>query len=391
MTNQKVVHLKWVALASLLNNTGAAFIWPLTTMYVNKYLHQTLTTAGIVMLFISIAMMAGNYLGGWLFDHWSPYKSAVVGVTCSTVAIASLILFHGWPWFAVLLVVNSFGDGINMTIINSYGTGVANHTSRFVFNYIYMAFNVGVVIGTLLVGILLPISVVLVFSVATVFYLALSFVVIWTFNAPLVKRQKNQPRHTKVNLKGQPLLQLVYLILLNVITIHISYSLWESVLAVHMTNMGIPFYDYSMLWTINGIIIIIGQPLVSKLSPYVRLSKQILIGIAIFGSSFLLLIFIRTLPFFIVDFVILTIGETLSFAGLPAWITQLTGVDHAGHYQGLYNIVISVGRAIGPLYGGYVIENSSYQLLFLSAFLMITITLIIVGLKLLHIHRTARA
>ena len=175
------------------------------------------------MLFISIAMMAGNYLGGWLFDHWSPYKSAVLGVACSTLAIASLIVWHGWPWFAVLLVINSFGDGINMTIINSYGTGVANHTSRFVFNYIYMAFNVGVVIGTLLVGILLPISVVLVFTVATVFYMALSVVVIGTFNAPLAKRPQNQSRHSKVRLKGQPLLQLVYLILLNVITIHISY------------------------------------------------------------------------------------------------------------------------------------------------------------------------
>lgn len=34
MKKEKSVQLKWVALASLLNNTGAAFIWPLTTMYV---------------------------------------------------------------------------------------------------------------------------------------------------------------------------------------------------------------------------------------------------------------------------------------------------------------------------------------------------------------------
>lgn len=64
MKQQKTVQLKWVALASLLNNTGATFIWPLTTMYVNKYLGQTLTTAGVVMLMISVAMMIGNYTGG---------------------------------------------------------------------------------------------------------------------------------------------------------------------------------------------------------------------------------------------------------------------------------------------------------------------------------------
>lgn len=63
--------------------------------------------------------------------------------------------------------------------------------------------------------------------------------------------------------------------------------------------------------------------------------------------SFLLLIFARTLTAFVIDFVILTIGEMTSFAGLPAWIAQLTNVDEAGHYQGLLNIMMSVdGRLV---------------------------------------------
>jgi predicted MFS family arabinose efflux permease len=388
MKKEKSVQLKWVALASLLNNTGAAFIWPLTTMYVNKYLGQTLTTAGIVMLFISISMMIGNYTGGWLFDHWSSYRTALLGVVCSTVPIVLLIFIHGWPWYALLMVVNSFGDGINMTIVNSYGTAVADHPARFVFNYIYMAFNVGVVLGTLLVGVLLPISVVLVFSVAAVFYVSLTLMVVLTFNIDVKKvEQAQQTKRVKRTSGQSKYLFLVALILINVMTIHMSYSLWESVMAVHMTNMGIPFYAYSMLWTLNGIIIIIGQPLVNKLSPYMRLSTQIVLGILIFASSFFFLIFAKSLPEFVTDFVVLTIGETLSFAGLPAWITQLTGTENAGHYQGLYNIVISVGRAIGPLYGGYIIEHGNYQDLFLSVFAMMILMLMFVGIKLFHIHR----
>ncbi|WP_434737685.1 MDR family MFS transporter [Limosilactobacillus sp.] len=386
MIKEKSVQLKWIALASLLNNTGAAFIWPLTTMYVNKYLGQTLTTAGIVMLLISVSMMIGNYSGGWLFDHWSSYRTALLGVICSTLPIVLLIFIHDWPWYALLMVINSFGDGVNMTIINSYGTAVTDHPARFVFNYVYMAFNIGVVLGTLLVGILLPISVVLVFSVAAIFYVALTMMVLLTFNIEVKGGTKQQTKATGKT-QGRPkMMMLVVLILINVMTIHISYSLWESVMAVHMTNMGIPFYAYSMLWTLNGIIIIIGQPLVNKLSPYMRLSTQIVLGILIFASSFFFLIFAKNLPEFVIDFVVLTVGETLSFAGLPAWITQLTGTENAGHYQGLYNIVISVGRAIGPLYGGYIIENGSYQELFLSVFALMLITLMFVGLKLFHIH-----
>lgn len=391
MTKRTAVKLKWVALASLLNNTGAAFLWPLTTMYMHNYLHESLTTAGIVMLFISICMMSGNYLGGWLFDHWDQYKTAVLGVSLSTLAIFALIFEHGWPWFAVLMMLNSFGDGMNMTIVNSYGSLVSAHSSRYVFNYIYMAYNVGVVIGTLAVGVLLPISVVLVFSVAAVFYGLLMLVVIFALNvqvklpakAAAVKRSQATRSHHRI-------LVLIWLILINYTTIHLSYSLWESVMAVHMTNMGIPFYAYSLLWTLNGVLIIVGQPLVNKLSPYIKLSNQIMVGLLIFASSFLLLIFARSLWAFALDFVILTVGEMTSFAGLPAWISQLTTVNETGHYQGLLNITMSIGRAIGPLYGGFVIDQGNYQDLFVSVFLLIAGTLLVVFGYLLHLRHQQR-
>lgn len=388
MTKQRQVKLKWVALASLLNNTGAAFLWPLTTMYMHNYLHESLTTAGVVMLLMSICMMVGNYLGGWLFDHWDQYHTAVLGVAISTVAIFTLIFAHGWPWFAVLMMLNSLGDGINMTIVNSYGSLVSDHSSRYVFNYIYMAFNVGVVIGTLAVGVLLPVSVVLVFTVATVFYFLLALVVVFALKVRVPLPPKTPRSREKLASRShQQALVLIWLILLNFVTIHLSYSLWESVMAVHMTNMGIPFYAYSLLWTLNGVLIIVGQPLVNKLSPYVRLSSQIMVGILIFASSFLLLIFARNLWAFVLDFVLLTIGEMASFAGLPAWIAQLTTVNEAGHYQGLLNIMMSIGRAIGPLYGGFVIDHGNYQELFISVFLLMTVTLGGVFAYLLRLRR----
>ena len=388
MAKQRQVKLKWVALASLLNNTGAAFLWPLTTMYMHNYLHESLTKAGVVMLLMSICMMVGNYLGGWLFDHWDQYQTAVLGVTISTVAIFTLIFAHGWPWFAILMMLNSLGDGINMTIVNSYGSLVSDHSSRYVFNYIYMAFNVGVVIGTLAVGVLLPISVVLVFTVATVFYFLLALVVVFALKVRVPLPPKTPRSREKLASRShQQALVLIWLILLNFVKINLSYSLWESVMAVHMTNMGIPFYAYSLLWTLNGVLIIVGQPLVNKLSPYVCLSSQIMVGILIFASSFILLIFARNLWAFVLDFVLLTIGEMASFAGLPAWIAQLTTVNEAGHYQGLLNIMMSIGRAIGPLYGGFVIDHGNYQELFISVFLLMTVTLGGVFAYLLRLRR----
>lgn len=160
----KTMKIRWIVAASLLNNTGAALLWPLTTVYMHEYLGESMTIAGVVMFVMSLCMMAGNYLGGYLYDRWNPYWAAVVPVVFATVAALLLIFWHRWPFFAIWLCIISFSDGSSLTVINSYGTKVPGQTARYVFNMLYMAMNIGVVIGTLLVGVLLPISPVLVFT-----------------------------------------------------------------------------------------------------------------------------------------------------------------------------------------------------------------------------------
>lgn len=385
MSGQRTVKLHWVVIANFLNNTGAAFLWPLTTMYMHNYLHQTLTTAGVVLFIMSCTMMAGNYLGGWLFDKWNPYLTSVIGAVVATASIVLLVFFHGWPIFAILIMVNSFGDGINATISNSYGTHVSDHSSRYVFNVLYMALNMGIVVGTLMVGFLLPISVTLTFATASVFYVLLTLIILFTFNVKFERQQRSQRNLREANHYGSAIhhqmIVLVWLICINYACLHFGYSQWESVMSVHMTNMGIPFWAYSMLWTINGIIIMIGQPMMNLLNGRLRLDHQIMIGAVIFASSFILLIFCHTLASFIADFVFLTIGEIMSIAGVPAWVSTLTTVDEAGHYQGMVSICMSAGRAVGPLYGGFIIEHVSYSFLFISvaALMLITLALVYIG------------
>lgn len=74
-------------------NAGAAFMWPLTTIYMNKTLGKSLTMAGAVMLLMSLMMMVGNYVGGVLFDRWSPYLTGVLGAGLSLIAMILLIFF----------------------------------------------------------------------------------------------------------------------------------------------------------------------------------------------------------------------------------------------------------------------------------------------------------
>lgn len=383
MGQRAAVKLKWVVVACFMNSTGASFLWPLTTMYVHNYLHQSLTMAGIVTLVMSAAMILGNYLGGHLFDHWRPYLTAIIGSAIALAAVVLLIVFHGWPVFALLMSLVSFGDGINMTITNAYGSAITDRSQRYVFNIVYIAYNLGIVIGTLLVGVLFPIGIVITFIVTSLFYFALFLVTLLTFNVNFAKVEKRTQgqfqKRRRVSSRGHhQRIILIRLICLSLIIAYLAYSLWESIMSVHITNMGIPFFVYSLLWTINGLLIVCGQPLVNMLSPYVRLSTQIIIGWVIFASSFIILIFSHSLAGFTTSMIILTIGDMLSLPGAPAWVATMTTLDEAGHYQGLVSMTSSIGRAIGPLYGGFAIDEWSYRFLFTSCVVVMGLSIIAV-------------
>lgn len=377
MAKAKTLKLKWLSLASLLNSTGAAFLWPLTTVFINKHLGESLTVAGIVLFIMSIAMILGNYLGGYLFDRWNAYLTSVWGAVIATVSIILMIFFHNWPAFPILICFVSFGDGICASVINSYGNFVPSNDALFVYNMVYLAFNVGVVLGTLLVGVLYPISIDLTFIVTSCFYAVFLLTMILFFNVPILKQAKKKETAAVSSTSHQRLRKLiVYAIFVHLCMIYLGYALWESIMSVHITKLGIPFVAYSLLWTMNGAIIIVGQPIVSYFAPYIKLYKQIYVGLLLFTFSFILLPFIHSLLGFILDFIMLTLGDMMSVPGIPAWISDITPVSRTGKYQSLISSTVSIGRAIGPLLGGIIIEVYSYNVLFLTAFLLMFITFI---------------
>ena len=75
-------------------------------------LNKSLTIAGIVLLINSLGMVVGNLLGGVLFDKLGGYKTILIGTFTCLISTTLLNIFHGWPWYAVWLVLLGFGGGM---------------------------------------------------------------------------------------------------------------------------------------------------------------------------------------------------------------------------------------------------------------------------------------
>ena len=102
----------WLVIGMALNITGSSFLWPLNTIYMKEELSKSLTIAAIVLMVNSFGMVVGNLLGGSLFDKLGGYRTIMIGTVTCLISTTLLNFFHGWPWYAVWLVLLGFGGGM---------------------------------------------------------------------------------------------------------------------------------------------------------------------------------------------------------------------------------------------------------------------------------------
>ncbi|CAJ1197693.1 hypothetical protein CPEBRM1_ABPJDJAI_01878 [Companilactobacillus paralimentarius] len=374
----KKVSAKTLILGAFLESVGASFIWPINTIFIHNYLHKSLAVAGIVLFFNSILTFLGNYLGGKLFDRWGGHKTVIISTLIGLLALVGLIFDHGWPAYPILLPILGFGVGSAFTVINSFAAQIDDVDRYKLFNGIYMGTNLGNAIGTALGGYIAGVQMTLVF-VANFFFLTFFFLlVIFGYNNREVVVENGTKDGIK-NVRKTKLQPGVGLIALFLGVSWLAYSQWSSNISAHLTNLGIPISRYSLLWTINAVVIVLVLPLINRLVENKVWFKriQIPLGVILFIVAFASIINAKVYLAFVIGMVVLTLGETLVYPGIPAMVSESTPKSEAGRYQSLLSMSSTFARAIGPLVGGLIVEHGSYNFLYLVAIVILAVSLVI--------------
>lgn len=367
MENKCFIQLKWLLIGSLITSTAMSFIWPLNTIYMHNTLHQTLTVAGIVLGVNQLATMLGNWLGGILFDQWSIYYTSLVGVTINILALGLLIFLNSWPIYAFLIVLSGFSNGILTTCIYSLATRVQNKKTSSIFNMLYFTSNFGLVFGTLAVGYLLKIGVSYIFTLASLTQVIFLIIVIRYFN--IVNYNKVYSKK-KVVVKGK---FLIWSVLLALLLSWVVYTQWQSNLSAYMLGKGFSIKQYSFLWTLNAVLIITFQPVLTLFNDFLikHIISRINVGLFLFAVAFFILLLNHNYFILGISMAFLTFGEILLFPGVASLVDIYAPNNESGIYQGLVQMFTAGGKALGPFIGAAIIDCSNYKVLFLCLVLII--------------------
>lgn len=358
----------WLLIIGMMVNvTGSSFLWPLNTIYLHDHLGKSLSMAGIVLMLNAGASVAGNLIGGFLFDKLGGYRSILLGILITLTALGGMNLWHGWPHYVVFLTIVGFGSGIVFPSMYAMAGSVWPAGGRKAFNAVYVAQNIGVAVGASFGGLVASFSFNYIFLANFVMYIVFFLIALFGYK----KISAQVAGHTSVIQESRPIrdrskLTALLLICGAYLLCWVGYVQWQSTIASYTQEINISLKQYSFLWTINGALIVLAQPLLSKAIKRFEhnLKIQIMIGTVIFMLSFAVAAFADQFMWFVAAMIILTVGEMLIWPAVPTIANSLAPKGREGFYQGIVNSTATGGRMIGPLIGGLMVDMFSMQILF---------------------------
>ncbi|MFP4977673.1 MFS transporter [Paenibacillus sp. CN-4] len=386
--------IKVFLLASLINATGSALMWPLVTMYVFDELGRSMKDAGLVILIQSMGGIAGQLLGGSLY-----HKVGVNRLIVGALALNALSLFAlpaaSSNWYVFMVAMGLFGlfNALSMPAIQAFiGFRFSARRSE-LFNIIYVANNIGVAIGTALSGFLADISYMLSFllnGVTSAVFAGFFFVYLRRIGTAEPEGNGGQtvPAGAADGARTSPAWGLLgntrlYLYMaLGSMFILIGNSIWNTGVSPFIISEGWPKKLYGFLWTLNGILIFAAQPLVSLIKRWFAgtSTAQMTASAVFYMSGYVVILLLPTYPGLLLAMLLTTLGEMLISPAMPAFISDHAS-RHAPFYLGLTGGIGAVGRVLGPYFMGSLYDGGG---LLPTAWLAAGMALLSVGFFAVH-------
>jgi MFS family permease len=398
-----------LAAGDLIASFGFSLVFPFLTIYLVAVFHATAFQAGLVISGYSVCSIFSGAAGGWLADRVGRKTVMVVSVGVTGVVIMLMGQAHDLFQIALLTVVLGLIDPAFVPAARAAVADVVDEARRpRAYGLLGVAAAVGWIAGPAIGAGLAGLGYPLLFSIAGVLVAMYAVVAIrWLpetrpiptppshdragvatvapggadraqlyggsdepYPAVVASRPTQDPAETS-SLGGRPPEaavrppadpRLVFAAFLPIAAVlHMAAFQWVTTMPIYAASaLGVSTQTWGILFSINGIIIVVFQLRVSTASE--RRSKPRLMAVSalIYASAYTCVALIGSPGTAVIALsgmiLLTTVGEMLLFPIEPSFVSELSPVDRRGRYQGIMLAAAGVGSAIGPPLGGWLID-----------------------------------
>ncbi|NUR85632.1 MAG: MFS transporter [Nonomuraea sp.] len=329
-------------------------VMPFTGVYLTQARGLSVGAAGLVMAFFGVGSLLSQLGAGVLADRLGRRATLAGGMLATAAAMLALGYSTTLPailgWMFVLgLVVDAYRPASNALVADL----VPPEERPRAYGLLFWAINLGYAVGMTAGGWLAEAGFVWLF-----WFDAVTSVVF----AVLVWRAvpETRPEHTGTASGGFGAVlrdRLMIAFTLVVLGNAIMYTQTFTMLPVAMTRVaGLTTGEYGLAMALNGIIIVVAQPLISDWLGRRDPAKAFAAGMAVMGVGFALTTFVTSVGWLAVTIVVWTAGEIVT-AGIPGAIVAALAPPHLrGRYSGLFGFSWSVAAVVAPMLGSRLLD-----------------------------------
>lgn len=340
----------WFLWAGMLINRAGSFVLPMLALYLSRERGFTDQQVGFIVGVYGAGAVLGNQLGGALTDRVGRRATLLLGLCSGAVAMVALGLARSpqsvtASTFALGLLGESYRPAMQAMVADLVPP---QHRAR-AFGLTYWAINLGFATAAALAGLLAKVAFLLLFIGDAATTLAYAAVVLFFLRETRPASTPSQPALETLLVPFRDRTFLGFW-LLSFATAAVFMQHIVS-LPLAMQHDGLSAASFGRVIALNGLLVVLVQPIASPLLSRFPRSGVLAAGSAVIGLGFGLLAIADQVGWYALSVVIWTLGEIAVLPTAAAVVADLAPAHLRGTYQGAQNIAWGLAWAIGPVIG----------------------------------------
>jgi MFS family permease len=358
------------------DRVGGTMLFPFFSLYITQKFNVGMTQAGIILGFFSIFGMLGSMIGGALTDKFGRRSLILFGLVFSALSTLSLGLVNQfWMLFPLAVLTGLLSDVAGPAHQAMIADLLPENQRAEGFGILRVVGNMAWILGPTIGGLI---------ANQSYFYLFISDAVISCIVAllfymliPETKPQAQAGEEAQSILGtfagyGKVLKDLAYVAFIVAgMFMLMAYQQMYSTLSVYLRdNHGIDPQGYGFLLTSSAIIVILFQFWTTRRIKHRPPFLMMALGTLFYMVGFGLFGFVSAYWLFVMNIVIVTIGEMIIMPTSQALAANFAPEDMRGRYMAVFGLVWGIPSIFGPGLAGLILDNLNPNLLWYIAGLL---------------------
>ncbi|MFI7640248.1 MDR family MFS transporter [Nonomuraea sp. NPDC049400] len=351
----------WALWGGTLVNRLGTMVMPFTGVYLTQSRGLSVTAAGLVMGLFGAGSLLSQLLAGVLTDRIGRRATLSGGMLATAVTMLALGYSTSLPailasMFVLGLVIDIYRPASNALVADL----VSPEERPRAYGLLFWAINLGYAVGMTAGGWLAGLGFVWLFWIDALSSVAFA-VLVWRAVPETRPSAEKSAGGFGVVLRDRVMVSFT----LVTMAMALVYSQTMTMLPVAMTEVvGLSPGQYGLAMALNGVLIVVVQPLVSGWLGRRDASRTFALGVAVMALGFAMTAFVHDTFGLAVTIAVWTIGEIIQAGIAGTIVAALAPAELRGRYSGLFGFAWSLAAVLAPLIGGPLLEIGTWALWF---------------------------